>query len=129
MFFTAKYDRIFRSIFVNDDSYFLLEALLSKCLNKDVKIIKLLKTELGVNSSKERVKRLDLIAETNGQKINVELNTSFNNATRVRNFNYFTSFYSSNTMIGEVYDYKTDFIHLDLSYQMGTNAPLIDEYY
>ena len=128
-FFTSKYDRVFRSIFIDDDDHHLLEALLSKCLDKDVKIIKLLKTELGVNSTKERVKRLDLIVETNGEKINVELNTSFNNATRVRNFNYFTSFYSSNTQIGEIYDYKTDFIHLDLSYQMGTSAPLIDEYY
>ena len=127
-FYTARYDRVFRTIFINDKDNHLLEALLSQCLKKEVKIIKLLKTELSVNSTKERVKRLDLLIETDGQKINLELNTTFNDATRVRNFNYFTSFYSSNTKIGEIYDYKTNFIHLDLSYGMGINKPVIDEY-
>ena len=129
MFFTSRYDRIFRTIFVDDTDFHLLEALLSTCLDKDIKIIKILKTELSVSSSKERVKRLDLLVETNGEKINIELNTSFDDATKVRNFNYFTAFYSSNAKIGERYDYKTEFIHIDLSYHMGLNKPVFTDYY
>ena len=55
MFFTAKYDRVFRSIFIDDNDHELLEGLLSTCLDTNIKIIKLLKTELSVNSNKERV--------------------------------------------------------------------------
>ena len=57
-FYTAKYDRVFRKIFVNAKDYKLLEAVLSACLDKDVKIIKFIDTELNVRNVKERVKRL-----------------------------------------------------------------------
>ena len=89
MFFTAKYDRVFRSIFIDDNNHELLEGLLSTCLNSKVKIIKLLKTELSVNSNKERVKRLDLLVESLDSIINLELNTNSNLAIKVRNLNYF----------------------------------------
>ena len=47
-FYTAKYDRIFRSIFVDDEDYTLMEALLSECLDTNVKIIRYLKSELSI---------------------------------------------------------------------------------
>ena len=128
-FITAKNDRVFRSIFVDEEDHSLLEGLLSTCLQKEVKIIKILKTELSVKSVKERVKRLDLVVEAEGEKINVELNTSYGLITKVRNLNYFTAFYSENTTIGEEYDYKTNFIHLDLSYGMGKEKPIMDTYF
>ena len=112
-FYTAKNDRVFRSIFVNDNDHHLLEALLSVCLKKDVKIVRILKTELSVKDVKEKVKRLDLVMEAKGEKINLELNTNFQKPIKVRNLNYFSGFYSENTKIGETYDYKTMFIHID----------------
>ena len=122
-FYTAKNDRVFRSIFVNDNDHHLLEALLSVCLKKDVKIVRILKTELSVKDVKEKVKRLDLVMEAKGEKINLELNTNFQKPIKVRNLNYFSGFYSENTKIGETYDYKTMFIHIDLSYGLGKNNP------
>ena len=129
MFFTAKYDRVFRSIFIDDNDHELLEGLLSTCLDSKIKIIKLLKTELSVNSNKERVKRLDLLVKSLDSMINLELNTNSNLAIKVRNLNYFSSFYSSNTSIGNDYDTKTSYIHIDLFYDMNFSKPDIDEYY
>ena len=127
-FYTARNDRMFRAVFVDDNDYTLMENLLSDCLDEEVKIIKYLKTELSIKSNKERVKRLDLLVEVKGKRINLELNTSFGKIIKVRNFNYFTAFYSEQTAIGETYDYATEFIHIDLSYDMGKSESVKNEY-
>ena len=41
-FYTAKTDRVFKTIFVSDEDHHLMEALLSECLDGNVKIIKYL---------------------------------------------------------------------------------------
>ena len=43
-------------------------------------------------------------------KINLELNTSNDLATRVRNMHYLTSFYSQQSKRGERYDVETNFV-------------------
>jgi predicted transposase/invertase (TIGR01784 family) len=121
-FYAAKYDRMFRT-FVDDNDYHLMEALLSTCLDKEVKIVKYLKTELSVKKSVEKVKRLDILVKADGEYVNLELNTLFDTTIKVRNFIYFSSFYSENTNLGDSYDYKTPFIHIDLSYRMSLNEP------
>ena len=35
---SGKTDRVFKTIFVNDNDYHLMEALLSECLGSDVKV-------------------------------------------------------------------------------------------
>ena len=126
---TAKYDRIFKSIFVDDKDYTLMEALLSDCLGTKVRVIRYLPSELSVKRVKEKVKRLDVLIEADGKYINVEIDTSVDISRKVRNFNYFTAFYSSRTAIGEKYDVKTDFIQIDLAFGIGGNNPIIDNYY
>ena len=126
---TSKYDRIFKSIFVDENDYTLMEALLSDCLGTNVRVIRYLPSELSVKSIKERVKRLDILIEADGKYINVEIDTSVDVSKKVRNFNYFTAFYSGHTAVGEKYDIKTDFIHIDLAFGIGINNPIIDNYY
>ena len=126
---TAKYDRIFKSIFVDTNDYSLMEALLSDCLETNVRIVRYLPSELSVKKVSEKVKRLDVLIEADGKYINVEIDTSVDVSKKVRNFNYFTAFYSGHTAIGDKYDIKTDFIHIDLAFGIGINNPIIDNYY
>lgn len=63
--------------------------------------------------------------EVDGRKINVELNSSFDEVTRIRNLNYYFSFCSQYTIEGDAYDIESDFIHISLNYKASKNSPLI----
>ena len=94
-FYAFNIDKMFKAVFVGTDevSKSLLLELLSECLDAKVDwIIGFIPIELGVRSKHERSKRLDLIVEVDGRKINVELNSSFDEVTKIRNLNYYFSF-------------------------------------
>ena len=126
-YYTARYDKMFKAIFVSDDKE-LIDALLSDCLGEEVHVIKFLNTELGVKKADERGKRLDCLVKAKDKYINIEINTNFGKVIRVRNFNYFTAFYSSAIKQGEEYDYTTEYLHIDISFGMGSSGPIKNEY-
>ena len=103
-FYTAKYDRIFKAIFKNESDHHLMEAVLETCLGSKVKIISYYDNELKIRHVEERTKRLDLLIDMEGKKVNVEINSNADRATKVRNLNFFTSFYSQHSKVGEIYD-------------------------
>jgi len=81
-YYTARYDKMFKAIFVSDDKE-LIDALLSDCLGEEVHVIKFLNTELGVKSWWK--KRLDCLVKAKDKYINIEINTNFGKVIRVRN--------------------------------------------
>ena len=114
---------MFKAVFVGTDevSKRLLLELLSECLDAKVdRIIDFIPIKLGVRS-----KRLDLIVEVDGRKINVELNSSFDEVTKIRNLNYYFSFCSQYTIEKDAYDIESDFIHISLNYKASSKSPLI----
>ena len=127
-FYGFKYDAVFKAVFGDEKNFEYLEGLLSECLDKKVKVIKLIPTEMQIRNIQERKKRLDLLIEADGQKINVEIDTSHDNLTRVRNMNFFYSFCSMHTTIGKKYDIETEFLHISLNYAMSINSPYISIY-
>ena len=127
-FYAFNIDKMFKAVFVGTDeiSKRLLLELLSECLDTKVdRIVGFIPIELGVRSKYERSKRLDLIVEVDGRKINVELNSSFDEVNRIRNLNYYFSFCSQYTIEGDAYDIESDFIHISLNYKASKNSPLI----
>ena len=76
-FYAFNIDKMFKAVFVGTDevSKRLLLELLSECLDTKVdRIVGFIPIELGVRSKHERSKRLDLIVEVDGRKINVKGN-------------------------------------------------------
>ena len=128
VFYTAKYDRIFKTIFVNEKDYHLMEALLSECLGEEIKIVKYNKVELDVKTTKERTKRLDVIVRAKDRYLNIELNTKGDDLTRVRNLNFFTAFFSSRTNRNETYDEDIEYIQINLSYKIAKSKRAISTY-
>ena len=100
-FYTTKYDRIFKAIFVQENDHHLMEALLSECLDSKVKI-KYLYPELAVNNIEDKEKKVDVLIELEGKKVLIKLNTK-GKGIRLGNFNYFTSFYSTRIKRGADY--------------------------
>ena len=68
---------MFKAVFVgfNEDQTHLLCELLSECLDIKIdRIIKFIPVELSARQKNERSKSLDLLVESQGRKINLELN-------------------------------------------------------
>lgn len=120
-FYTLKYDQVFKSVFGSNKK--LLERLLEEILEESVEVIRILPTELNVKKVMDKVKRLDLLVKAKDRYLNIEINTSYTLATKVRNLNYFTDFYSSRTKSGDKYDLETEYIHVLLNYGMSKNIP------
>ena len=129
-FLAFNYDRVFKSIFCSEEArrkedFHLLERLISDVIKEKVKVIKIMSPELAVTSTRERTKRLDLLIESHGKVVHMELNTSWNLENKIKNNCFFFSFYSQNTKVGENFDTNTTFIHISLNYGMGKNDTLI----
>lgn len=129
-FLAFNYDRVFKSIFCSEEArrkndFHLLERLISDVIKEKIKVIKIMSPELAVTSTRERTKRLDLLIESHGKVVHMELNTSWNLENKIRNNCFFFSFYSQNTKVGENFDTNTTFIHISLNYGMGKNDTLI----
>ena len=130
-FYAFNIDKMFKAIFGADDekSKKLLKELLSECLDIKIdKIIGFIPVELSARNKNERSKRLDLIVEVKGKKINIELNSSFNDVTRIRNLNYYFAFCSQHIIKSESYDIDSEFIHISLNYRASKKDPLIAQY-
>ncbi len=130
-FYGFNYDKMFKAIFIGPkkERTHLLCELLSECLKIKIdKILKFIPVELSIRQKKERYKRLDLLLEADGRKINLELNSSYSESTRIRNLNYYFSFCSQQAVAGDAYDTESDFIHISLNYNVDDNTPLIKCY-
>ena len=116
-FYTAKYDRVFKSIICDEKGFKILKKVLTSSLDMDVDTIEIKKCELPVGNVSERVKIVDLIVLINQSNIiHVELNLETNHTLRFRNFAYFSTVISTNTKRGRDYDGKINYIHIDFSY-------------
>lgn len=131
IFYGFNYDKMFKAIFVgfNEDRTHLLCELLSECLDIKIdRIIKFIPVELKIRQKSERSKRLDLLVEAEGRKINLELNSSYSEITKVRNINFYFSFCSQKTLVSQAYDTVSEFIHISLNYKVRPSDPLITCY-
>ena len=129
-FYGFNYDKMFKAIFVGEDKKKtdLLCELLSECLETKVdRIIKFIPIELNARR-KKRYKRVDLLLEAGKRKINLELNSTYNEEDKIRNMNYYFSFCSQYTIAGEKYDIESEFIHISLNYNVRIDTPLIKCY-
>ena len=131
VFYGFNYDKMIKAIFVgfNEDRTHLLCELLSECLDIKIdRIIKFIPVELSARQKSERSKRLDLLVESQGRKINLELNSSYSEITKVRNINFYFSFCNQKTLVSEAYDTVSEFIHISLNYKVKLSDPLITCY-
>ena len=130
VFYGFNYDKMFKAIFVGEDKKRtdLLCELLSECLETKVdRIIKFIPIELNARR-KKRYKRVDLLLEAGKRKINLELNSTYNEEDKIRNMNYYFSFCSQYTIAGEKYDIESEFIYISLNYNVRKDTPLIKCY-
>ena len=116
-FYTCKYDRPFKEIFLNEQNKHLLKGLLETILKTKIDKIELQPAELNSNNINIKRKNLDALIYVKGKKIGIEVNSNAEeNYLRPRNASFIFNIYSSHTQVGETYNEDTDIIQINLSY-------------
>ena len=128
-FYTARYDRVFKTILCDEDNPYLLQEFLSRLLKKKIEIVEFLRNELPVNNVLEKVKTVDVLVKADGEYIHIEVNIGVPKYLHIRNFIYFSSLYSKKVQRGKKYDSDTKFVHLDFTYGMDKNKEDYIVYY
>ena len=124
----GKYDRVFKSVIADEDNPKMLEEFLSRVLNMKIDNIVHLRTELPVTNVIKRTKTLDLLIESNGKYIHLELNINKPTYLHNRNLCFFMDSFIKKTKRGEEYDITSDFIHIDLTYGLSKDHDVVECY-
>ena len=117
IFYTAKNDKVFKTILGNEDNKELLRKFLERILNKEIADITYLKNELTINYPEEKRKTVDLLVKTKNEYIHIELNNGYNNYLHMRNFCYLANLYSKKTKVGKEYNIEEKFIQINFTYK------------
>ena len=88
-FYTAKYDRVFKTVLCDEDDKELLQEFLSRLLNKKVEIIEFLRNELPVSTILEKSKIVDVLVKVDGEYTYIELNGTSPKYLHIRNYIFF----------------------------------------
>ena len=128
-FYTAKFDRVFKTIFCDEDNPSLLKELLERIFKKKIESIEFLRSELPVVSVVDRSKTVDVLVKVDDEYLHIELNCNYKNYLHTRNFIYFMNIYSRKTVRGKKYDFKTKFIHIDFTYGLSKKIEDVTHYY
>ena len=116
-FFTAKNDKVFKTIMADEDNKKMLIKFLERILNKKIEELTYLKNELTINYPLEKRKTVDVLVKTEDLYIHLELNNGYNDYLHMRNFCYFTNIYSKKTKAGRNYNLKEIFIQINFTYK------------
>lgn len=126
-FYTAKYDRVFKTIFCSNEK--LLKEFMERLLDIKIDTIEYLRNEINVNNVNEKVKTVDLLLLINKEYYHIEINTNHDSFIPFRNLLYFFSIIINNVKRGKTYDNKTNFVHIDLSYGLKNNNQIKNVFY
>lgn len=126
-FYGCKYDLAFKGVFKNNID--LLEYLISGIIGKKIKITKFLSNEVDKQNINEKGRILDILAEADGKKISIEVNTEtdIKNIDR-RNYSYSCDVYEKDLKKGESYDKMNDIYQVSFFFNYEKNVRDINKF-
>ncbi len=115
-FYTCKYDKAFKEIMLKEENFEILKKVLESILEVTIEKIELQPLHIPTGNIHLKGKEVDLLVVTNQGKIEVEVNTYYNDYVRVRNFSYITNIYNNQVTVGDKYSEDTNVIQINLNY-------------
>ena len=115
-FYTCKYDKAFKEIMMKKEKLEILKKVLESILEVTIEKIELQPLHIPTGNIHLKGKEVDLLVVTNQGKIEVEVNTYYNDYVRVRNFSYITNIYNNQVTVGDKYSEDTNVIQINLNY-------------
>mgnify|MGYP002801921187 FL=1 len=115
--YTAKNDRVFKSIAHGNNGKVILEAILGNVFDEPVEILEFIPVELPQDTEDERKKVLDVLVRVGNRIINVEVNAQgLSEVTKIRNLAYLCKLFSKNVSKGQEIDVETEFLQINFIY-------------
>ena len=125
-FYPLKYDRVFKTILLDNHDYKFLAIALSDILEKEVKIESLEYVELPVINTQVKVQILDVLVKTNNKEyINVEVNINFDKVIKERNLVYYMTEYCQRYKRGG--EVREKVIQVNLNFNKRSSSELKEE--
>lgn len=115
-FYTCRYDAAFKYVMGDEKSKDILKTILELILKIKIEEIEYLNIETVEESIKIKGKRLDLRILTDNKNINIEVNSCYKTYMHVRNMAYMCNLYERHILTGKIYNNKTEFIQINLTY-------------
>lgn len=128
-FYTATTDSAFKAIFCNPKNEDLLIALLKETLKReDIKITKLIPPENLKHHISEKNKTLDVVIETKGEVINIEVTIGTYSGLHRRNAAYIFNRYSTNVKTKSSYKNMDNIIQINLTEKLDIKDRILKTY-
>lgn len=115
-FYTCKYDRPFKEIFLNKKNEDMLKEMLEKIFKERIKTIDMEPTERNTGNLKVKRKTLDAFVTTEDKKIGIEVNSNNEDYVHPRNMSYISDTYSHQTLVSETYTEEIEIVQINLTY-------------
>ncbi len=128
IFLNARYDKVFKAIFGDEENLDLTKRLLELILHKKVENIKVRNSEQIKRYVYERGKIVDLIFDVDGNVVQMEMNNGYPTWLHFRNFNFFTVIINKDARKGSSYESKKIYLLIDFTYGLGSTKSLETEY-
>lgn len=123
-FYTCRYDRAFKEVFMNEKNKDLLIYLLEGILKVKIKEVEYLNLEQNVDNVSVKRKHFDLNLKTDIGRIQVEVNASDLGYVRPRNMSYLCDVYSHHVLKGQNYREDVKIIQINFSYGLKDTKAL-----
>lgn len=124
--YTAKNDRIFKSIAHGNNGKVILEAILGNVFDEPVEILEFIPVELPQDTEDERKKVLDVLVRVGNRIINVEVNAQgLSEVTKIRNLAYLCKLFSKNVSKGQEIDVETEFLQINFIYNSKVTDKMV----
>ena len=131
-FFKGTNDHMFKAIFTPKKNRYLLKEFLKRSLKEVTSLnldnLTILSSEVAKNNIMVKGKTLDILAETNGEVLNIELNNSYYLSLHRRNASYIFSKYSEEVKVSETYDKMKTFIQINFTKGLNKEYPALEIY-
>lgn len=124
--FTAKNDRVFKTIANGNNGKVILEAILGNVFDEQVEILEFIPVELPLDTEEERKKTLDILVKVENRVINVEVNAQgLSQVTKIRNLAFLCKLFSKNVSKGEEIDVETEFLQINFIYNSKVTDKMV----
>lgn len=122
-FYTCKFDRPFKEVFLDEKNEDLLRNLLENVLRERIKHIEYKPTERNAGNIKIRRKTLDALVTTENRIIGIEVNANCENYVHPRNMAFISDVYAHQTLVGENYTEDIEIMQINFTYGLSDDKP------
>ena len=128
-FYTAKNDRCFKALYMQENNKDILKDLLEEVLKIKISSIKLMINEQTKENVNLKYNNLDCIITSDNKRIGIEMNSTNTEFYRVKSACYIFDDYSHHFQKNQDYDDITKFIQINFTYQNSCSKDIYKEYY